>query len=113
MIARIWRSWTTRANADDYAKLLIVQIIPGFEARAVAGFLHIDILRREIGDETEFTTIMMFDSIEAVKRFAGDDATLANVPEAARAMLARFDDHVIHHDVLDRRCQPEHARGRT
>ena len=113
MIARIWHGWTTRANADAFAKLLIEVVVPGFEARAVAGFLHIDLLRRDAGDEVEFTTIMIFDSIEAVKRFAGDDATVALVPDAARALLARFDDRVVIHDVLGSRGEPEHARGRT
>ena len=113
MIARIWRGWTTAVNADAFATLLTGTVVPGFEARAVAGFLHIDVLRRDDGDEVQFTTIMIFDSIKAVKRFAGDDAAVALVPDAAQALLARFDDRVVIHDVLGSRGEPEHARGRA
>lgn len=112
MIARVWRGWTTPANADAYSQLLAGSVVPGIEARAIAGFLHIDILRRDDGDEVEFTTIMMFDSIDAIHRFAGEDATRAHIPAAARALLARFDDPSVHHKVIARRCQPEFARGR-
>ena len=112
MIGRIWRGWTTQDQAVAYQRLLCSEVIPAIEARAVAGLLQIDILRRDAGAEVEFTTILLFDSIEAVHRFAGEDVTAAHVPPAARAILARFDDAAAHHDVIDRRCQPEHARGR-
>ena len=114
MIGRIWRGWTTRDGAAAYERLLCHEVIPAIEARTIAGFLHVDILRREVaGDEVEFTTIMVFDSLDAVHRFVGDsDADGAYVPQAARALLSRFDEHAAHHDILGRRCQPDHARGR-
>jgi len=110
--ARVWRGWTTPENADAYQRLLLTEVIPGIEARGIAGLLQIDVLRRDDGDSVEFTTIMAFDSIEAIERFVGPDATLAYVPPAARALLARFDTRAVHHDLLDRRSQPDLARGR-
>ena len=55
---------------------------------------------------------MAFDTIDAIERFIGPDATIAHVPPAARALLAFFDAHALHHTLLERRAQPEFARGR-
>ena len=105
MICRQWRGWTTPDNAEAYERIVRGEVIPGIEARAIPGFRHIDLLRRETGDEIEFVTLMWFDSIEAIKAFVGDDHEAAHVPDAARAVLARFDERVSHFEVLDRRAQ--------
>lgn len=105
MIARIWRGWTTPDNAGAYEKVVRGEVIPAIEARRIPGFRHIDLMRREDGDEVEFATIMWFDSLDAVKSFVGDDHEVAHVPAVARAVLARFDERVAHYDVLDRRAQ--------
>jgi hypothetical protein len=117
MIARIWHGWTLPANADAFQDLMCGTVIPAFEAREVAGLLQVDLLRRrDTGDgdgAVEFTTVMVFDTIAAIERFAGDDATLAQVPPAARALLARSDPRATHHEIIDRRVQPDHSRGRA
>lgn len=105
MIARIWRGWTTPADANAYEAVVRGQVIPAIEARRVAGFRHIDLLRREAEEETEFTTIMWFDDLAAVRAFAGEDYEAAHVPEAARAVLARWDTRVPHSKIVDRRAQ--------
>lgn len=112
MIARIWHGWTTAANADALEHLMCATVIPDFEAREVAGLLQIDMLRRDDGDEVEFTTVLLFDTVEAIERFAGHDATLAHVPPDAGALLARSDPRATQHIVVDRRIQSDHARGR-
>ncbi|HEX7124316.1 MAG TPA: antibiotic biosynthesis monooxygenase [Thermodesulfobacteriota bacterium] len=99
MIARLWRGWTTPQNADAYETLLRTEIFPGIGRRGIAGFLGIELLRRPVGEEVEFVTIMWFDSLEAVKNFAGADHEVAVVPAAARAVLARFDDRSAHYEV--------------
>jgi hypothetical protein len=75
------------------------------EKRSIPGFQHIDLMRRDLGEEVEFATIMWFDSLEAIKAFVGDDAEVSHVPPAARADLSRFDERAAHYDVLDRRPQ--------
>jgi hypothetical protein len=99
MIARIWRGWTTPANADDYESLLKKEIFIGIQARGIAGFQKIQLFRRNIGAEVEFVTVMWFDSIEAIRTFAGDDYEVAVVPAKARALLSRFDERSQHYDV--------------
>jgi hypothetical protein len=105
MICRLWRGWTTPANAEAYERIVRGEVIPGIEARRIAGFRHIDLMRRDAGAEIEFVTLMWFDSIEAIKAFVGEDHEVAHVPDAARAVLKRFDERVAHFEVLDRRPQ--------
>ena len=104
-ICRLWRGWTTPDNAEAYERIVRGEVIPAIEARRIPGFRHIDLMRRELGDEVEFETLMWFDSMDAIKAFVGDDHEVAHVPQAARAVLARFDQRVAHFEVLDRRPQ--------
>ena len=105
MICRLWRGWTTPDNADDYERIVHDEVIPGIEARKVEGFMQIDLMKRELGDEVEFQTLMWFDSIDAIKAFVGADYRVSHVPEVARSVLKRFDSHAAHYEVIDRREQ--------
>lgn len=75
------------------------------EARAIPGFRHIDLMRREAGEEIEFATIMWFDDVDSIKAFVGEDYEVSHVPPAARAVLTRWDERAAHYEVLDRRPQ--------
>jgi len=99
MIGRIWHGWTTRANADAYERLLKSEVFTGIAARRIEGYRGIQLLRREDGDEVEFVTMMRFESLEAVRAFAGDDYEQAVVPPEARALLLRFDQRSQHTQV--------------
>jgi heme-degrading monooxygenase HmoA len=99
MIIRIWHGWTTPDNADTYEALLKEEIFTGIENRRIAGFHGIQLLRRNVGAEVEFVTIMRFDSLAAVREFAGDDYEVAVVPPKARAVLAHFDDRSQHYEL--------------
>lgn len=99
MIVRVWHGWTTPGNADRYEVLLKEEIFVGIQKRRIGGFRGIQLLRREAGSEVEFVTVMMFESIEAVREFAGADYELAVVPDKARAVLARFDARSQHYEL--------------
>jgi heme-degrading monooxygenase HmoA len=101
MISRIWRGWTTPQNADPYETLLKSEIFPGILGRNIAGFRRIELYRASTGDEVEFVTVMWFDSMDAVKAFAGADHDVAVVPPKARAVLKRFDDRSKHYEVRE------------
>ena len=103
MISRIWYGWTTQQNADAYEKLLKTEIFPGIIERKIPGFRRIELLRRPDDDEVEFVTLMWFDSLDAVKAFAGDSYRLAVVPPKARALLKGFEEMASHFDVRDTR----------
>jgi len=104
MICRLWRGWTTPENADAYERIVRGEVIPKIEAMRIRGFRHIDLMRRG-GPQTEFLTLMWFDELADVKGFVGEDYEISHVPAEARAVLARFDDHAAHYEVLDRREQ--------
>jgi heme-degrading monooxygenase HmoA len=103
MIARIWYGWTTPQNADAYEALLKAEILPGILARKIEGFRRIELLRGTAGDEVEFATVMWFDSMDAIRAFAGEDHETAVVPPKARAVLKRFDARSKHYEVRERR----------
>jgi len=103
MMSRVWHGWTAPQNADAYENLLKTQIFPGILAKNVEGFRKIELFRRVAGTEVEFITVMWFDSLDAVKAFAGQNYETAVVPPAARAVLARFDERSQHYEVRERR----------
>ena len=103
MISRIWRGWTTPGNADTYEALLRAEIFSGIIERGISGFQGIDLLRRDVDQAVEFVTIMWFDSLLAVRSFAGEDYERAVVLPQARQLLLRFDERSAHYEVRDRR----------
>ena len=105
MICRLWRGWTTPENADAYERVVRGEVIPAIEARRIRGFQGIDLMKREVGEEVEFQTLMWFDDLDAVRAFVGDDYSVSHVPEPARAVLSRFDQRAAHYEVIDRREQ--------
>ena len=99
MIVRIWHGWTAPGDADKYEALLKDEVFVGIQNHRIPGFRDIQLLRREAGGEVEFVTIMRFDSLDAVRRFAEDDYEAAVVPERARAILLRYDERSQHYEV--------------
>jgi heme-degrading monooxygenase HmoA len=99
MIARIWHGWTTPQNADKYEALLKEEIFVGIQNRLIRGFKGIQLLRREVNDAVEFITIMKFESLDAVREFAGEDYEAAVVPQKARAVLSRFDQRSQQYEI--------------
>ncbi len=100
MISRIWHGWTAPVNADAYESLLKSEIFVGIKGRKIVGFREIQLFRRDLGDEVEFVTVMWFDSIDAIRIFAGADYEAAVVPPKARALLSHFDSRSQHYEVL-------------
>lgn len=103
MIARIWHGWTTKSRGDAYEQLLREEIFTGIGNRRIPGYRGIRLLRREVSEGYEFITLMWFDSLDAVRAFAGADYEAAVVPPAARALLSRFDERSQHYEVRDMR----------
>lgn len=98
MIARIWHGWCpTTAHADAYEAMLKPELLPGLSK--VPGYRGGYLLRRSNGDEIEFVTILIWDSLEAIKAVAGPDYERAMVPEERRTHLVRWDEKARHFDV--------------
>jgi hypothetical protein len=99
MISRIWHGYTTEENADAYESLLKREIFVGISNRHIAGYRGIHLLRRSIPHEVEFITVMWFDSLDAVREFAGADYEQCVVPPEARLLMSHFDERSQHYEV--------------
>ena len=75
MIARMWRGWTWSEDADAYAAYVDETGIAGY--RNTPGNIGAWILRRDVGDRTEFVTLSFWESVDAIRAFAGDDVEQA------------------------------------
>lgn len=101
MIARIWRGWTSKENADAYRDVVVGHVVPGIAAREIKGLRGPQLLRRDVSqDEVEFMTIILFDDWDGVTQFAGAESTTPVVPQLARDLLSRFDPESVHYEVV-------------
>jgi len=97
MIARLWHGWTHPDNADAYENLLRSEVFP--HIHRIAGFDGAYLFRRQAGGEIEFVTVTMFESLDAVRAFAGPDYEAAVVPPEARKLLSHFDARSVHYET--------------
>ncbi len=97
MIARIWHGWAKPEHADAYEAMLKPELLPGIGK--VKGYIGSYLLRKPSGDEVEFITIMLFESIAAIQAVAGPDYETAVVPEERRKHLSRYDAKSTHYEV--------------
>jgi len=97
MIARLWRGWTTLENANAYEKLLRERVLPGLQR--IDGYRGGYILRQEGSDEVEFVVMNLFDSLEAVRAFAGPDYTVPVFEPEARQLLSKVEPVARHYEV--------------
>jgi len=98
MIARLWHGWAKPENADGYEELLRSEVLPGIQR--LGGHRGAYLLRRERDGRVEFVTMTLFDDLDAVRAFAGEDYEAAVVPPAARALLDEFDERSEHFEVV-------------
>jgi hypothetical protein len=97
MIARVWKGWTKPENADAYEKLLKDVIYP--QLQTINGYLGGYILRHDGQDETEFVAMNLFESLDAVKAFAGPDYEVPVFEPEARHLLAKVEPIARHYEV--------------
>lgn len=116
MICRLWRGWTAPDLADKYQAILTGEVMPAIYGRAIPGLMRHEAMRRDIlgpdGEpEVEFTTLIWFSSVEAIRNFVGDDVEAAHVPDKPRAVLKRFDARSVHYTVIDQACSNDPKRA--
>ena len=98
MIGRIWHGWTKRADAKAYEEMLQTEILPSIAARNIQGYHGAELFIREDGDEVEFVTLLRFDSMDAVREFAGADEGKPVIFPKAEALIARM-EHARHYRI--------------
>lgn len=97
MIARIWTGAVRREDGDAYADYMRETGVA--EYAKTPGNRGVWMLRRDDGDRAEFVMFTLWDSLDAVKAFAGEDyETAVFYPEDERFLVER-DLHATHYDV--------------
>jgi antibiotic biosynthesis monooxygenase (ABM) superfamily enzyme len=91
MIARIWHGWTKRENAKAYEDILREEIFPSIAARNIKGYRGAELFINQNADEVEFVTLLRFDSMDAVKEFAGADTSKPVICPKAEALIVRME----------------------
>jgi heme-degrading monooxygenase HmoA len=99
MILRTWHGWTTAANACSYVEHFRGNVLP--QLRSIAGFRGALLSRADRDGKMEFFVQTQWESMDAVRAFAGDDPSRAVVEPEAVAVLSSFDQVVRHYEILD------------
>jgi heme-degrading monooxygenase HmoA len=97
MIARHWRGWTLVKDATAYENLLKDKVLP--ELKKIEGYRGGHVLRQDGPAEVEFVVVNLFESLEAVKRFAGPDYKTAVFEPEAKRLLCRIEPVANHYEV--------------
>ncbi len=98
-IIRTWKGWTTLENAPIYEDMLINEVFPTVKKNGVLGLEKVSISTINKTNEVEFFLMLQFDSLDSVKLFAGEDYTIAYIPENAKRVLKRFDKTADHYEL--------------
>ena len=97
MIARVWHGYMKPEHADAYEAMLKPELLPGISK--AKGYQGSYLLRRDLGGEVEFITILLWDSIDSIRAVAGPDYETAVIPEERRKYLSRHDAKSAHYQI--------------
>jgi heme-degrading monooxygenase HmoA len=98
VIARVWHGYAKPEHADAYEAMLKPEPLPGLGE--VKGYRGSYVLRREKGGEIEFITTLLWDSVDAIRAFAGPDYETSIIPEERREYLTRHEAKAAHYEVV-------------
>lgn len=100
-IIRTWKGWTTLENATVYEDMLVNEVFPEVKKKGVDGLEKVSISTLEKVDEVEFFLVLQFESLAAVKSFAGENYETAYIPDNAKRVLLRYDDTAQHFELKE------------
>jgi len=101
VICRMWHGWTSEANASAYKDFLLHELFPEVERELRGqGYLGYDLLQTSRDAEVEFVTLLWFESLDAVRAFAGDLYEAPVIHEKAKKLLSHYDQRTDHFTVL-------------
>jgi heme-degrading monooxygenase HmoA len=98
MIARTWRGHATPDNAPAYVRHFRDAVRPQLER--LPGFSDAYVLRRQSDDDVEIVVMTLWESMDAIRAFAGERPEVAVVEPEARAVLSGYDRAVAHYEVV-------------
>ena len=98
MIVRMWHGRVPTSKAEAYRAFTNERAIPDYQS--VEGNISVHILERQEGDVTHFITLTFWESLEAIKGFAGDDVEVAKYYPEDNDFLLEFEPSVVHYEVV-------------
>ena len=98
MIERHWKGIAKIHEADNYVKHLQTKTFPHLVG--LNGFIKASILKRSVDQGVEFLVVTVWDSIDSIKAFAGEQVEVANVPPEVREMMVEFEPKATHYEVV-------------
>jgi len=98
MIVRMWHGRVPTSKAEEYGVFTNARAIPDY--RSVEGNLGVYVLRRAEGDITHFITLTFWESLEAIKGFAGENVEAAKYYPEDKDFLLEFEPTVLHYEVI-------------
>jgi len=98
MISRHWRGLAKKDCSESYVEDLQTETFPAI--RALPGFVGASILRRDLPEGVEFLVVTQWESLDAIRAFAGEHVEEAVVPEQVQAMMLDYDRTVRHYEVI-------------
>ena len=97
LIGRWWRGVAGSDTADAYEQLLKTEVLP--RIHRIPGYRGAYVFRRPVDAGVEFATLTLWESIDAIRAFAGQDHETAVVPPAAQRLLRDWDRRVAHYTM--------------
>ncbi len=97
-ISRHWKGVAKIEEADHYIHHLRNDTFP--KLARIEGFIKASIMRRPIREGMEFLIVTTWQSMEAIRKFAGESAETAVVPPSVQAMMVQYDREVAHYEVV-------------
>lgn len=98
MIARIWRGSALLEKAEEYEKHFEMSVL--LELRQIDGFRGVYLMRRDSSEVVEFVVVTLWESMDAIRKFAGENAEVAVVAPAAGPLFQEYDSTVKHLEVV-------------
>jgi heme-degrading monooxygenase HmoA len=98
MIARIWRGIAVTEKAKNYIEHLQRSVLP--ELYQIDGFRGAYVLRRDLDAGVEFTVQTLWESMDAIRKFAGEKAEAAVVAPAAQPLFRKYDSTATHYEIV-------------
>ncbi|MEP6830068.1 MAG: antibiotic biosynthesis monooxygenase [Rhizomicrobium sp.] len=109
MVIREWRARAAESNPHGYPSHFRKRVLP--ELLQTPGFLGAQLSKRKVNRDIEFQVFTQWESIEAIRRFAGSDIEKAVVEPGAVAELLSFDSTVKHYEVIENVRRPPEIDG--
>ncbi len=91
-VMRIWHGRVPIDKADNYERFLVERAVPDYSS--VEGLLKLYFTRRDEGDVAHFLLVTIWDSMDSMRKFAGDDPKVAKYYPEDDEFLLEKEEHV-------------------